>query len=158
MGGADASRRSETIDNEDELVSAVKDALGGSGKNVKALVIGALGRCGHGAVDLFRNIGLDELRSLVLFGMKPRDSDCATFPFWNLDCTARSESQTSLPPGQKGKGMAFRFPTPRHGHQQTLACAFCLQPPTGLCARIPSETYRAKWRIDFLPPYRRGFL
>ena len=31
----------------------------GGGK-VKALVIGALGRCGRGAVDLFRKVGLDE--------------------------------------------------------------------------------------------------
>jgi len=34
--------------------------LGGSGKGIKALVIGALGRCGRGAVDLFRKIGLEE--------------------------------------------------------------------------------------------------
>ena len=46
--------------NEDAMVSAVKDSLGGDGKGVKALVIGALGRCGRGAVDLFRKIGLDE--------------------------------------------------------------------------------------------------
>ncbi|KAG6845965.1 holo-[acyl-carrier-protein] synthase [Tephrocybe sp. NHM501043] len=46
--------------NEKEMVKAVKELLGGSGKGVKALVIGALGRCGRGAVDLFRKIGLDE--------------------------------------------------------------------------------------------------
>ncbi|KAK0246042.1 hypothetical protein EDD85DRAFT_802974 [Armillaria nabsnona] len=46
--------------NEDAMISAVKTALGGSGKGFKALVIGALGRCGRGAVDLFRKIGLDE--------------------------------------------------------------------------------------------------
>ncbi|KAF9454889.1 saccharopine dehydrogenase [Macrolepiota fuliginosa MF-IS2] len=46
--------------NEEAMVSAVRSALGGSGKGVKALVIGALGRCGRGAVDLFRKIGLDE--------------------------------------------------------------------------------------------------
>ncbi|THH32013.1 hypothetical protein EUX98_g2182 [Antrodiella citrinella] len=46
--------------NEDAMVSAVKETLGGSGKGVKALVIGALGRCGSGAVDLLRKIGLNE--------------------------------------------------------------------------------------------------
>ncbi|KAJ2914226.1 hypothetical protein MD484_g6164, partial [Candolleomyces efflorescens] len=46
--------------NETAMVSAVKESLGGSGKGVKALVIGALGRCGRGAVDLLRKIGLDE--------------------------------------------------------------------------------------------------
>lgn len=46
--------------NEGAMVSSVKETLGGSGKGVKALVIGALGRCGRGAVDLFRKIGLDE--------------------------------------------------------------------------------------------------
>lgn len=46
--------------NEDAMTSAIKSELGGSGKGIKALVIGALGRCGRGAVDLFRKIGLDE--------------------------------------------------------------------------------------------------
>jgi saccharopine dehydrogenase (NAD+, L-lysine-forming) len=46
--------------NEGAMINAVKETLGGSGKGVKALVIGALGRCGRGAVDLFRKIGLDE--------------------------------------------------------------------------------------------------
>jgi len=46
--------------NEEAMISAVKAALGGSGKSIKALVIGALGRCGRGAVDLFRKIGLNE--------------------------------------------------------------------------------------------------
>lgn len=46
--------------NEDAMVEDVKAKLGGSGKGVKALVIGALGRCGRGAVDLFRKIGLAE--------------------------------------------------------------------------------------------------
>ncbi|KAI5833735.1 Formate/glycerate dehydrogenase catalytic domain-like protein [Schizophyllum commune Tattone D] len=47
--------------NEDAMVKAVRAALpGGSGKGVRALVIGALGRCGRGAVDLFRKIGLEE--------------------------------------------------------------------------------------------------
>ncbi|TFK30628.1 saccharopine dehydrogenase [Coprinopsis marcescibilis] len=46
--------------NEKAMVDAVRESLGGSGKGVKALVIGALGRCGRGAVDLFRKIGLEE--------------------------------------------------------------------------------------------------
>ncbi|KAI0050677.1 Formate/glycerate dehydrogenase catalytic domain-like protein [Auriscalpium vulgare] len=50
----------EPYENEAAMVSDVKAKLGGSGKGVKALVIGALGRCGRGAVDLFRKIGLDE--------------------------------------------------------------------------------------------------
>ncbi|KZT21659.1 saccharopine dehydrogenase [Neolentinus lepideus HHB14362 ss-1] len=50
----------EPYANEKEMVKDVKEKLGGSGKGVKALVIGALGRCGRGAVDLFRKIGLEE--------------------------------------------------------------------------------------------------
>ncbi|KZT74771.1 saccharopine dehydrogenase [Daedalea quercina L-15889] len=50
----------EPYANEMAMVEAVKQALGGSGKGVKALVIGALGRCGGGAVDLFRKIGVEE--------------------------------------------------------------------------------------------------
>ncbi|TFY80418.1 hypothetical protein EWM64_g3590 [Hericium alpestre] len=46
--------------NEQAMVADVKAKLGGSGKGLKALVIGALGRCGRGAVDLFRKIGLEE--------------------------------------------------------------------------------------------------
>ena len=52
--------RLEPFLNEEAMVSSVKGTLGGSGKGVKALVIGALGRCGRGAVDLFKKIGLDE--------------------------------------------------------------------------------------------------
>ncbi|KIJ21575.1 saccharopine dehydrogenase [Paxillus involutus ATCC 200175] len=52
--------RLEPYENETAMVNHVKESLGGSGKGVKALVIGALGRCGRGAVDLFRKIGLDE--------------------------------------------------------------------------------------------------
>jgi len=48
------------FENEAAMVKEVKELLGGSGKGIKALVIGALGRCGRGAVDLFRKIGLDE--------------------------------------------------------------------------------------------------
>ncbi|KAM6498282.1 hypothetical protein JOM56_006230 [Amanita muscaria] len=47
-------------ENEDAMIHDIRAALGGSGKGVKALVIGALGRCGRGAVQLFRNIGLEE--------------------------------------------------------------------------------------------------
>ncbi|KAF9786117.1 saccharopine dehydrogenase [Thelephora terrestris] len=46
--------------NETEMVNAVKEKLGDSAKKTRALVIGALGRCGRGAVDLFRKIGLEE--------------------------------------------------------------------------------------------------
>lgn len=61
-----AQRKGETLglltpfENEAAMIAKVKELLGGSGKGVKALVIGALGRCGRGAVDLFRKIGLDE--------------------------------------------------------------------------------------------------
>ncbi|CAE6431084.1 unnamed protein product [Rhizoctonia solani] len=44
--------------NEGKMVEAVKSVIGG--RKVRALVIGALGRCGRGAVDLFRKVGLDE--------------------------------------------------------------------------------------------------
>ncbi|KAF4622987.1 hypothetical protein D9613_001972 [Agrocybe pediades] len=47
-------------ENEAAMIKDVKERLGGSGKGVRAMVIGALGRCGRGAVDLFRKIGLDE--------------------------------------------------------------------------------------------------
>ena len=50
----------ETYQNAGEMVKALKEALGGSGKGTRALVIGALGRCGSGAVDLLRKVGLDE--------------------------------------------------------------------------------------------------
>lgn len=50
----------EPYPNEKEMVNHVKEVLGGSGKGVKALVIGALGRCGRGAIDLLCKIGLDE--------------------------------------------------------------------------------------------------
>lgn len=50
----------EPYADEHTMVHDVKARLGGSGKGVRALVIGALGRCGRGAVDLFRKIGLDE--------------------------------------------------------------------------------------------------
>ena len=50
----------DPYENETKMVEGVRVALGGSGKGVKALVIGALGRCGRGAVDLLRKIGLLE--------------------------------------------------------------------------------------------------
>lgn len=61
-----AEKKGETLGlltpypNEQAMIAAVKEKLGGSGKGLKALVIGALGRCGRGAVDLFTKIGLDE--------------------------------------------------------------------------------------------------
>jgi saccharopine dehydrogenase (NAD+, L-lysine-forming) len=51
----------QPFENEAAMITTVKQLLGGSGKGVRALVIGALGRCGRGAVDLFRKIGLAEL-------------------------------------------------------------------------------------------------
>ena len=50
----------EPYPNEEAMLNGLREALGGSGKGVRALVIGALGRCGRGAVDLLRKIGLDE--------------------------------------------------------------------------------------------------
>jgi saccharopine dehydrogenase (NAD+, L-lysine-forming) len=47
-------------ENENAMIDAVRESLGGSGKGTKALVIGALGRCGRGAVQLFGQIGLEE--------------------------------------------------------------------------------------------------
>ena len=61
-----AQRESETLGplspyaNESALIEDVKRRLGNSAKGIKVLVIGALGRCGRGAVDLFRKIGLEE--------------------------------------------------------------------------------------------------
>jgi saccharopine dehydrogenase (NAD+, L-lysine-forming) len=61
-----AHKRGETVgplkpfENEAAMISSVRNVLGGSGQGVKALVIGALGRCGRGAVDLLRKIGLNE--------------------------------------------------------------------------------------------------
>ncbi|KAG8917760.1 Saccharopine dehydrogenase [Tulasnella sp. 418] len=55
----------EPYQNEDAMIKDVREKLqtsgvGVGGGKVKALVIGALGRCGRGAVELFRKIGLDE--------------------------------------------------------------------------------------------------
>lgn len=59
----------QPYNNEDAMVTDVRHVLGGSGKGVKALVIGALGRCGRGAVDLFRKIGLDESVAFLFYRM-----------------------------------------------------------------------------------------
>lgn len=52
--------RLEPYENETAMIESVKNTLNGSANGVKALVIGALGRCGRGAVDFFRKIGLAE--------------------------------------------------------------------------------------------------
>ena len=59
--------RLEPYPNEQAMVTDVKAKLRGKEKNTKALIIGALGRCGRGAVDLFRKIGLDEYADAVSF-------------------------------------------------------------------------------------------
>ncbi len=48
--------------NEVAMVAHVREGLESVGRagEVKVLVIGALGRCGSGAVDLFRKVGLKE--------------------------------------------------------------------------------------------------
>ncbi|KAF9067746.1 saccharopine dehydrogenase [Rhodocollybia butyracea] len=50
----------EPYGNEARMINDVKNALGQSGNNLRVLVIGALGRCGSGAVDFFRKIGVEE--------------------------------------------------------------------------------------------------
>lgn len=80
----------EPYPNEAEMVGSIKKVLGSSSDNVKVLVIGALGRCGRGAVDLFRKIGLKEYvcnemlvcDSLTMF---PRDNILK----WDLAETAK---------------------------------------------------------------------
>lgn len=53
--------RLEPYENEDAMVEHIKASLGDKGaKKVRALVMGALGRCGRGAVELFRKAGLEE--------------------------------------------------------------------------------------------------
>jgi len=52
--------RLDPYENEAAMIEHVKNVLGGSGNDVKVLVIGALGRCGRGAVDLFSKIGVTE--------------------------------------------------------------------------------------------------
>lgn len=57
------------------MVKEVSEALQGTkegNKGVKVLIIGALGRCGSGAVDLFRKAGVAEYVS-VLSSSTPLD-------------------------------------------------------------------------------------
>lgn len=63
-GGKGVLRDLIPYDNEEAMISHVRKSIeslgeGGVG-NVKALVIGAMGRCGSGAVDAFRKIGLKD--------------------------------------------------------------------------------------------------
>jgi saccharopine dehydrogenase (NAD+, L-lysine-forming) len=50
----------EPYENENAMVTDVKARLGGKIKGTRALVIGALGRCGRGAVEMLRKAGLEE--------------------------------------------------------------------------------------------------
>ncbi|KDQ19953.1 hypothetical protein BOTBODRAFT_101260 [Botryobasidium botryosum FD-172 SS1] len=50
----------EPFENEGTMIDAVREKLGDDAREVKALVIGALGRCGRGAVDLFKKVGLKD--------------------------------------------------------------------------------------------------
>ena len=52
----------EPYPNEDELIKDIKQKISSlnSDKPIKALVIGALGRCGRGAVSLFQKAGLKD--------------------------------------------------------------------------------------------------
>ncbi|WRT67652.1 uncharacterized protein IL334_004624 [Kwoniella shivajii] len=62
-GGKGVLKGLKPYKNEDAMVAEVSEALEsveGGKNNVKVLVIGALGRCGSGAVDLFRKAGLTE--------------------------------------------------------------------------------------------------
>jgi saccharopine dehydrogenase (NAD+, L-lysine-forming) len=51
--------RLEPFGCEGDMIAEVRRVLPQREK-VRVLVIGALGRCGRGAVDLFRKVGLDE--------------------------------------------------------------------------------------------------
>jgi saccharopine dehydrogenase (NAD+, L-lysine-forming) len=50
----------EPYENENLMVEDVISQLGQGAAEMKVLVMGALGRCGTGAVDFFRKIGLNE--------------------------------------------------------------------------------------------------
>ncbi|KAH7107008.1 saccharopine dehydrogenase [Auriculariales sp. MPI-PUGE-AT-0066] len=50
----------EPYENEDAMVKDVAGKVGPEINKVRVLVIGALGRCGRGAVELFRKIGVPE--------------------------------------------------------------------------------------------------
>ena len=74
---------------EKNMVSAVKAKLDGH-KGVKALVIGALGRCGRGAVELFRKVGLDEYVSCDTTPILTYcSSNSSNIIQWDLDETAK---------------------------------------------------------------------
>lgn len=81
----------EPFANEDAMMKTVKETLGGGGKGVKALVIGALGRCGRGAVDLFRKIGLEEYVPFMMpMAIIDRLQTCRDDIFkWDLAETAK---------------------------------------------------------------------
>jgi saccharopine dehydrogenase (NAD+, L-lysine-forming) len=61
-GGKGVLKGLKPYPNEDAMVAEVRASLekAGGAENVRVLVIGALGRCGSGAVDLFRKAGLKE--------------------------------------------------------------------------------------------------
>jgi len=75
--------------NEQAMVTDVKTKLGGRESNVKALIIGALGRCGRGAIELFRKIGLKEYAYIIqrVMGSDPG----------NLEITSSNGTWTKLP-------------------------------------------------------------
>lgn len=50
----------EPYNYESELVERVKQKMAATGKAPRALIIGALGRCGSGAIDLLRKAGVPE--------------------------------------------------------------------------------------------------
>lgn len=53
------------------LVEDVKQRLGEGAKDVRALIVGALGRCGRGAIDFFRQAGLQEYVLIRRTGWEP---------------------------------------------------------------------------------------
>jgi saccharopine dehydrogenase (NAD+, L-lysine-forming) len=63
-GGKGVLRGLEPFENEQAMITYVRkqiESLGEGGVgNVRALVVGAMGRCGSGAVDCFKKIGLKE--------------------------------------------------------------------------------------------------
>jgi saccharopine dehydrogenase (NAD+, L-lysine forming) len=84
--------RLEPYPNEQAMVADVKAKLRGREKTAKALVIGALGRCGRGAVEFFEKVGLDKYAYTVRFNdvmcldqIMPRDNIIK----WDLDETAK---------------------------------------------------------------------
>jgi saccharopine dehydrogenase (NAD+, L-lysine-forming) len=57
----------QPFENDGIMVASIRQLLGGNRKGARALVIGALGRCRRGTVDLFRKISLEELVPLILY-------------------------------------------------------------------------------------------